>query len=156
MIKIITRTLLVSVPLIFLSACTSDMTGTTYSSSEARQMQVVRFGTVAETRFVKLEGTQGEVGTIAGAAVGGLAGSTMGGSTESKIAAVAGAVAGGVLGNMAEKKITAKQGIELTIRLEDGSYISVVQQTDPNAPFSSGDRVKVLSQSSATRVVKVQ
>lgn len=156
MIKIITQAVLLSVPLIFLSACTSDMTGTTYSSSEARQTQVVRFGTVAEARLVKLEGTEGEVGTIAGAAVGGLTGLTIGGKTESKIAAVAGAVAGGVLGHMAEKKMTTKQGIELTVRLEDGSYISVVQQADPNAPFASGDRVKVLNQGSTTRVVKVQ
>lgn len=142
--------------LISLSGCMSDTTGTTYSRSEARQMQVVRFGTVADVRMVKLEGTEGEVGTIAGAAVGGIAASSIGGQRESAIAGIAGAVAGGVLGHMAEKKLTTQQGIELTIRLEDGSYVSVVQQADPNAPFSNGDRVKVLSQGATSRVVKVQ
>ena len=138
------------------AACTSDLTGTTYKADEARQMQIVRFGTIVESRLVKLEGTQGEVGTIAGGAVGGLAGSSIGGGTGSKIAAVAGAVAGGIAGNMAEKKITAQQGVELTVRLEDGSYISIVQQADPNAPFNSGDRVKVLTQGNTSRVVRVQ
>ena len=143
-------------PLMLTAACTSDLTGTTYNAEEARQMQMVRFGTIAEARLVKLEGTQGEVGTLAGAAVGGLAGSSIGGTTESKIAAIAGAVAGGVLGNMAEKKMTVQQGVELTVRLEEGSYISVVQQADPNAPFNSGDRVKVLTQGNTSRVVRVQ
>ncbi|WP_257275978.1 MULTISPECIES: glycine zipper 2TM domain-containing protein [unclassified Endozoicomonas] len=139
-----------------LAGCTTDQTGTTYSASEARQMQTVRFGTVAESRLVKLEGTQGEVGTVAGAAVGGIAASSIGGQRESAIAAVAGAVAGGVLGNMAEKKITSKQGVELTVRLDDGSYVSVVQQVDPAVNFAAGDKVKILTQGTASRVVKVQ
>ncbi|MGB1271006.1 MAG: glycine zipper 2TM domain-containing protein [Endozoicomonas sp.] len=146
---------LAALVLISLSGCMSDTTGTTYSRIEARQMQVVRFGTVADVRMVKLEGTEGEVGTLAGAAVGGIAASSIGGERESVIAGIAGAVAGGVLGHMAEKKLTTQQGVELTIRLEDGSYISVVQQADPNAPFSNGGRVKVLSQGSTSRVVRV-
>ena len=156
MIKKIIRAVIIAAPLMLIFGCTSDLKGTTYKADEARQMQVVRFGTIVESRFVKLEGTQGEVGTIAGAAVGGLAGSTIGGGTGSKIAAVAGAVAGGVAGHMAEKKITTQQGVELTVRLEDGSYISVVQQADPEAPFNSGDRVKILTQGNTSRVVKVQ
>ena len=156
MIKKIIRAVIITAPMMLAVGCTSDLTGTTYKAGEARQMQVVRFGTIVESRLVKLEGTQGEVGTIAGAAVGGLAGSTIGGGTGSKIAAVAGVVAGGIAGNMAEKKITTQQGVELTVRLEDGSYISVVQQADPNAPFNSGDRVKVLTQGNTSRIVKVQ
>ena len=151
----ISRIVLITIPLITLTACTSDLTGTAYSAGEARHVQTIRFGTVAEVRLVKLEGSEGLVGTVAGAAVGGLAGSSVGGGTGSKIAAVAGAVAGGVLGNMAEKKVTGKQGVELTVRLEDGSYISIVQQADPNASFSNGDRVKILNQGSTSRVVKV-
>ncbi|AMO57367.1 glycine zipper 2TM domain-containing protein [Endozoicomonas montiporae] len=139
-----------------LTGCMSDLTGTTYSSGEARQMQVVRFGTVAEARFVKLQGTEGEVGTLAGGATGAVLGSQIGGRNEGIIGGIAGAVAGGVLGNMAEKKLTTKQGIEITVRLEDGSYVSVVQQHDPAATFNAGDRVKVLTQGTTSRVVRVQ
>lgn len=152
-IKLIAMALLAT---FFLAGCTSDLTGTTYSAGEARQMQTVRFGTVAEARMVKLEGSQGEVGTLAGAAVGGVAGSTIGGERESAIAGIAGAVAGGVLGHMAEKKLTTKQGVEVTVRLEDGSYVSIVQQADPAAPFVAGDKVKVLTQGTTSRVVKIQ
>ena len=139
-----------------LAGCASDMTGTTYSRSEARQMQVVRFGSVAEVRFVKLEGTEGDVGALAGAATGGIAASQIGGKREGMIAGIAGAVAGGVLGHMAEKKLTEKQGIEITVHLEDGSYVSVVQEHDNAAPFIAGDRVKVLTQGTTSRVVRDQ
>ncbi len=156
MINRMLQNLLIAMSILTITACTTDTTGTTYSSREARQMQVVRFGTVTDARMVKLEGTKGEVGTLAGAAVGGIAASSIGGKRESAIAAVAGAVAGGVLGSMAEKKLTTQQGVELTIRLEDGSYVSVVQQADANALFTNGDRVKILSQGSTSRVVKIQ
>ena len=144
---------LVAVSLI---GCTSDLTGTTYSRNEAKQMQVVRFGTVAEARLVKLEGTEGQVGTLAGGATGAVLGSQVGGRNEGIIGGIAGAVAGGVLGKMAEKKLTTKQGVEITVRFEDGSYVSVVQQHDPAATFNAGDRVKVLTQGRTSRVVHVQ
>ena len=137
-----------------LSACTSDFSGTSYRAGEIRQMQVVRFGTVTEVQPVKLETGEGEIGTLTGAAVGGIAGSNVGKGKGSMVGAIAGAVAGGVLGNMAEKKITNKQGLEITVRLDDGSYVSVVQQADANVYFSAGDKVKVLSQGSSSRVVK--
>ncbi|MDB2384436.1 glycine zipper 2TM domain-containing protein [Endozoicomonas sp.] len=157
MIKKIAVVLLLPLVVLSLSGCMSDLTGETYSRQEARHTQIVKFGTVAEVRLVKLEGTQSGVGTIAGGAVGGIAaGSNIGSGSGSTVAAIAGAVAGGVLGSMAEEKLTTKQGVELTIKLENGSYISVVQQVDPNAPLTQGDRVKVLSQGDASRVVKVQ
>ncbi|WP_228550705.1 glycine zipper 2TM domain-containing protein [Endozoicomonas sp. OPT23] len=139
-----------------LAGCMSDLTGTSYSAREARSTQLVRFGTIVEVQAVKIDGTEGEVGTIAGAAIGGAAGSGIGGQREGAVGAVLGALAGGVLGNMAEKKVTQKGGVELTIQLENGTYLSVVQQVDPNAHFGKGDRVKVLTQGSTSRVVQAQ
>ncbi len=148
--------LMVLLASLFLSGCMSDLTGTSYSAREARFTQLVRFGTVTEVQAVKIDGTEGEVGTIAGAAIGGAAASGIGGKREGAVGAVLGAIAGGVLGHMAEKKITQKGGVELTIQLETGSYLSVVQQNDPNAQFNRGDRVKVLTQNSTSRVVHAQ
>ncbi len=156
MINQLTKAILLSISLLGLSACSSDLTGTSYRAGEARQLQNVRFGTIMDIQFVKLDGSDGGVGSLAGAAVGGIAGSNIGGGSGSAIAAIAGAVAGGVLGNMAEQKITDKQGLELTVHLEDGAYVSVVQEADPNNPLNNGDRVKVLTQSGGeSRVVKV-
>ena len=141
---------------VLLSGCMTDSTGTTYSSSEARRIQQVSFGTISELQHVKLEGTEGAVGTVAGAAIGGIAGSSVGGGKGSDIAAILGGVAGGVLGNMAEKELTTQQGIEMTIRLDSGKYISVVQEADPKAPLQVGDTVKILTQGGTTRVVRMQ
>ncbi|MFK0570685.1 glycine zipper 2TM domain-containing protein [Endozoicomonas sp.] len=142
--------------MVFLSGCMTDSTGTTYSSRDARRIQQVSFGTITELQNVKLEGTEGAVGTVAGAAIGGIAGSTLGGGKGSDIAAILGGVAGGVLGNMAEKELTTQQGVEMTIRLDTGNYISVVQEADPRAPLQVGDQVKILTQGNTTRVVRMQ
>lgn len=156
MIKSIISMACIAAMVALLSGCVSELTGTSYSREEARQMQEVRFGTIAEVRMVKLEGTRSDIGTLAGGALGGIAaGSSIGKGSGKAVAAIAGALAGGALGNMAEKKLTAKQGVELTVQLENGAYISVVQQLDPKAPFVMGDRVKVLTQGTASRVVKL-
>ncbi|WBA83213.1 glycine zipper 2TM domain-containing protein [Endozoicomonas sp. GU-1] len=139
-----------------LSGCMTDSTGTTYSSSEARRIQQVSFGTVSELQYVTLEGTEGAVGTVAGAAIGGIAGSSVGGGRGSDIAAILGGVAGGVLGSRAEKQLTTQQGIEMTIRLDSGKYISVVQEVDPKVPLQVGDSVKILTQGNTTRVVRMR
>ena len=154
--KIVHKAALAVMLPLMVTACTTDLTGTSYSSQEARQMQVVRFGSVYEVRPVKLSGSEGEIGTLAGAATGGIvAGSNIGGGSGSSVAAIAGALAGGVLGNMAEKKLTAKQGLEITVKLEDGSYVSVVQEADPNNALNPGDKVKVMTQGRGnSRVVK--
>lgn len=142
--------------MVFLSGCMTDATGTTYSVREARRIQQVSFGTITGVQYVKLEGSEGAVGTIAGAAIGGIAGSSMGGGKGSDIAAILGGVAGGVLGNMAEKELTAEQGIEMTIRLDSGEYISVVQEIDPQIPLQVGNQVQLLTQGNTTRVVRMQ
>ncbi len=154
-IKPYTSVVAITAVLLVISGCTKDLFGTTYSQSEARQMQTVQFGTIAEVRLVKLEGQQSGIGAAAGGAIGGIAArGNIGGGSGSNIAGIAGAVAGGLLGNLAEKKLTEKQGVELTVKLDNGSMVSVVQQADPNAGFAAGDRVKVLSQGRTSRVVK--
>lgn len=142
--------------MVMLSGCMTDSTGTTYSSREARRIQQVSFGAITELQYVKLEGTEGAVGTVAGAAIGGIAGSSVGGGKGSDIAAILGGVAGGVLGNMVEKEVTTQQGIEMTIRLDSGKYISVVQEADPQASLQVRDQVKILTQGNTTRVVRMQ
>jgi outer membrane lipoprotein SlyB len=58
-----------------LMACASSNSGSVYSRDEARKMQTVKTGVVESVRAVKLEGTKSPVGTVAGGAVGGIAGS---------------------------------------------------------------------------------
>ncbi|MFB9885283.1 glycine zipper 2TM domain-containing protein [Balneatrix alpica] len=130
---------------LLLSGCASTLTGDTYSRSEARRMQTVQFGTVTDTRLVKIEGNQSGLGAVPGAVVGGIAGSTIGGGRGQGIATVLGAVGGAIAGSAIEKQVTTAQGVSLTIRLDSGQHVSVVQEIGPNDRFQVGDRVQVLT-----------
>ncbi len=130
---------------LFLPACglTPSLTGDSYGRSEARQIQTVVSGTVVSVRPVKLDGTRTEFGAIAGAALGGVAGGAVGRGYGSVASAVASAVAGGVIGTLAEQGLTAKNGLEIVVRLERGDTVSIVQEASPNDNFRAGDRVHV-------------
>jgi len=131
----------------------STLTGTSYSRGEARQAQTVQMGRVESVVPIVIEGrTDGIVGAGAGAVIGGIAGNQVGGGSGRQIATVIGAVAGGVGGQRVEEMTSRRQGVEVTVRLDNGSLVSVVQEVDPNQIFSPGDRVRVLGQGSTMRV----
>ena len=133
-----------------LGACASSNSGQVYSRGEARQVQTVKTGVVESIRSVKLEGTKSPVGTVGGAAVGGIAGSAIGGGRGSILAAVLGAVVGGIAGSAAEEGITRKEGIEITVKLDSGPLLAVVQEADEQ--FNIGERVRLLENNGVTRV----
>ncbi|WP_120993390.1 glycine zipper domain-containing protein [Stutzerimonas urumqiensis] len=132
--------------------CTSNLTGDTYSRDEARTVQTVRYGTVESLRPVQIEGTKTPIGTGAGAVIGGIAGSGVGGGRGSAVAAVIGAVAGGMLGSAAEEGITRAQGVEITVREDDGNMRAYVQEVEPNQVFRVGQRVRILTVDGTSRV----
>lgn len=138
-----------------LSGCASPgLTGKTYSQSDARQVQTVRYGTVLSVTPVVIEGRKdGIVGTGAGAIVGGIAGSTVGGGKGSDIAAVLGAVAGGMVGQAIEGNVTRKQGQEITVRLSNNEILSIVQEVENQSFFRVGEQVRLLKQGGVVRVV---
>ncbi len=135
-----------------LAGCASNLSGESYSRAEARTVQQVEFGVIEQLRPVKIEGTKTPIGAGAGAAVGGLAGSTVGGHTTSKVMAVIGAVAGGIAGAAIEEGVTRTQGVEITLRMDSGRTIAVVQQLAPNQRFAVGERVRVIHSGQNTRV----
>lgn len=135
-----------------LSACAPGQGANTYSRNQARTEQSVRMGTVESVRNVRLEGTRTPIGTLAGGAVGGVAGSAVGGGRGSTIGAILGAVAGGVAGSAIEEGATRKDGVEITIRLDNGNIIAITQEADET--FRPGDRVRVLSGGGTSRVTR--
>lgn len=132
------------------TACASSKSGDVYSRDQTQQVQTVKMGVVESVRSVKIEGTKTPIGAGAGAAIGGVAGSTVGGGKGSTIAAIAGAVAGGLAGAAAEEGLTREDGLELTVKLDSGATIAIVQEADEQ--FEPGDRVRVLEGGGATRV----
>ena len=139
--------------LLMLGGCMTDLTGSNYERGEARSLQTVYFGEIIEIEQVKLEGSKSGVGSLAGAATGGIAGAHVGGGSGKAVGAIAGAVAGGLLGNLAERKMTESTALNLTVRLDNGNHISVVQQVEAGNSYRTGDRVKVMVQGSSSRVV---
>lgn len=135
-----------------IGGCTSNLTGDSYSRDEARTVQTVRYGTIESLRPVQIEGTKTPIGGGAGAVVGGIAGSGVGGGRGSAVAAVIGAVAGGMLGAAAEEGITRTQGVEITLREDDGSLRAYVQQVEPNQVFRVGQRVRVMTVNGTSRI----
>ena len=136
-----------------LTGCASGLGGGNYERAEARRVMSVRLGVVESVRPVKLEGTNSPVGTIGGAAVGGIAGSTVGGGKGSAIAAVVGAVAGGLAGAAAEEGLTRKQGVEVTVKMDNGELLAVVQE-DGGENFAPGERVRLVQDGRTTRVTR--
>ncbi|KZL37210.1 membrane protein [Pseudomonas syringae pv. syringae] len=135
-----------------LCGCTSNLTGDSYSRDEARTVQTVRMGTIESLRPVKIEGTKTPIGGAAGAVVGGVGGSAIGGGRGSIVAAVIGAVAGGLLGSATEEGLTRTQGVEITVREDDGSMRAYVQQVQENEIFRVGERVRIMSVNGTSRV----
>lgn len=134
-----------------LTGCASGLGSGDYERREARRVQEVKMGVVESVRSVKLEGTESGVGTVAGAAVGGIAGSNVGSGKGSAIGAVLGAVAGGVAGKAIEETATRKQGVEITVRLDSGRTVAVVQE-DTGEAFNRGDRVRMLESGGQARI----
>jgi len=136
-----------------LSGCASSQSGEVYSRDQARRTQTVQMGTVQFVKNIQIEGTKSGVGTVGGGVAGGVVGSTIGGGKGSILAAVGGAALGAVGGAVAEEKLTKKNGLEITVKLDSGSTIAVVQEAD--VMYSVGERVRVLTGSDGTtRVVK--
>lgn len=136
-----------------LGGCASGLGGGTYERGEARRAMSVQYGVVESVRSVRLEGTKSPVGTVAGAAVGGVAGSTVGGGSGRAIATVIGAVAGGVAGAAIEEGATRSAGVEVTVQLDNGQLLAVVQE-DEGENFRNGERVRVLRDGRTTRVAR--
>ncbi len=134
-----------------ISGCASTSSGSVYSGGQVWQEQTVSMGLVEGVRQVTFEGSKSGVGTIAGGAIGGVAGSNIGGGNRgSAVGTILGAVAGGVAGNMIEQGATKKQGLEITVKLDNGELRAITQEADE--AFRSGERVRLLSGGGVTRV----
>lgn len=134
-----------------LAGCASSKSGDVYTRDQARREQTIRMGIIESVRPVTMEGTKSAVGPMAGAAVGGIAGSTLGHGKGSAVTAVIGAVAGGLAGAAIEEGVTRRQALEITVRLDNGQFLAIVQEGDA-AEFRPGDRVRLLSTGGETRV----
>jgi outer membrane lipoprotein SlyB len=135
---------------LLLGGCAYNYGARDYRGYEAQGEQSVRFGVVETVREVRIQPYETGVGTAGGAMLGGIAGSTVGGGSGQVAGAIGGAILGGIIGQSVERSANERPGVELTVLLDSGKYIAVVQEADE--AFRSGDRVRILSGRGTTRV----
>ncbi len=135
--------LLLSAALFSTGCVTSGLGSGNYARTEARRAMEVEYGVVEAVRYVQIEGTQTGAGAVTGAVLGGVAGNTLGGGRGRVATTAVGAVAGAVAGQALERTVTAKPGVEVTVRLDNGRRLAVTQE-DQGEDFRVGERVRVL------------
>jgi len=134
-----------------LAGCASPPhSGREYTYYQAQGEQTVRMGVVESVREVAIINPDSGTGTMAGAALGGLGGSTAGSGNGSAAMAIVGAVAGGIIGNRVEANNNRKPGFEITVKLDNGELRAITQLADEQ--FRAGERVRLLSNGITTRV----
>ena len=138
------RLLTVAVLAAILAGCANSApSGRAYSVYQTQSEQIVRMATVETVRNVAIVNPETGVGTLSGAALGGLGGSQIGEGNGAVAVGILGAVAGGVIGNRVEHQANTRPGLEITVRLDSGELRAITQLADE--PFRPGDRVLLLT-----------
>jgi outer membrane lipoprotein SlyB len=132
----------ITIASLVIGGCAESLSGDVYSRSAAREVQTVQDGEVLIVREVTIEGQGSGLGAIAGGALGYAVGAAVGGGSGTKIAKVGGATAGAAAGGKAAQKASREKGLEITVELESGEVIVIVQAADET--FDPGDRVRVI------------
>jgi outer membrane lipoprotein SlyB len=113
-----------------------------YSRSQAQRQLSVFYGTILVVDSVTIEGSQTGLGTVSGGVLGGIAGNTVGGGHGRALATAVGAIGGALIGTAVEEGSTRKNGVEITVELDSGEVIAIVQEADDI--YAVGDRVRII------------
>jgi outer membrane lipoprotein SlyB len=138
-----------------MSGCASNSSSpNVYTASQAQREQTVRMGTIDSVRAVRISSNNGQpsgLGAVGGGALGALAGSSIGGGRGSVATGIIGGIGGAVAGNAVENRVAMRDGVEITVRLDNGDMRAITQTTSGEI-FRAGDRVRLLSSGGVTRV----
>lgn len=115
---------------------------TARTESKAPAKVCANCGVITAIRTVEQAGEGSGLGAIAGGVAGALLGSQVGKGTGKDVATIAGAVGGGYAGHQIEKKVKTTKHYEITVRMDDGSHRTMVQETEP--AFAIGEKVKII------------
>jgi outer membrane lipoprotein SlyB len=140
--------------LLALAGCaTRPTSGPVYPVWQTNTALTTEEGVVLGVKKVTIEGTSSATGSIAGGAIGAGVGMLAAGGSGYGYGAEAaiGTGLGAVIGPHIEKMITAKPGLEITVRLANGDVIVVVQEEDFS--YRDGDIVRVIRGGGYARVL---
>jgi len=126
-----------------LSGCGSSYSPNTYASNAAQKENPVDQGVIVGVRPVGVSAAD-TVGTVTGAAAGGIAGSQVGVGPVSAFSALGGSLVGGIAGSAAEHVASDTTAYEYIIRKTTGGTLVSVTQQD-KTPLALGQKVLVIA-----------
>jgi outer membrane lipoprotein SlyB len=132
-----------------LAGCGPNYSPDTYASNAVQQANPVQQGVVVGVRNVGVSAS-GTVGTVTGAAAGGIAGSQVASSPISAFTALGGSLVGGIAGSAVEHTTADTTAFEYIVRKTNGDLVSVTQKD--KTPLALGQKVLVIAGTQA-RVV---
>ena len=116
--------------------------GKTYSDGDVRTVQRVNQGTVVDVTEVMVEEDPSIVGPLVGGVAGGVIGSLFGAGTGRTLMTLGGAAVGALAGGAAEYGVRRYKATQITMEMDNGETMVVVQGNDDF--FVRGDRVRVI------------
>jgi outer membrane lipoprotein SlyB len=132
-----------------LSGCGPNYSPNTYSVTAVQQANTVAQGVIIGLRSVSVSAA-GTVGTLTGAAAGGIAGSQAVSGPVSAFTALGGSLVGGIAGSAVEHTTADTTAFEYIVRKASGDLVSVTQKD--KTPLALGQKVLVIAGNQA-RVV---
>lgn len=125
-----------------------------YNRSELQKAQYTSFGTIKSLKPIVIndDGSfSSTILTVAGTAIGAIAGSHVGGGTGAVVSSIVGGLAGGYATNAVANNTTVTQsnGVEFTIQADNGKMLTFAQQGDITK-YQVGQRVKLVTAGDGT------
>lgn len=134
---------------VVLSGCTAT------NARRTNEVSSIKRGTVVSLQAVTLAGQSTGIGMASGSTAGVIIGARSGGSVRSMlVGALVGQVVGAIAGHTLENKLTEADGIEVSIRLENGDEIAIPQPRSTAEVLQVGDKVRVIQSGSKAIVEK--
>ena len=151
--------LLLGYCIVSLTGCaqTGRYTGSAYEANSVRRSEGVRYGTITnlEATTIHTDNNGLGLGEAIGAIGGAVAGSALGGGRGQVLTTIGGAVLGAAAGGQISKSASKLDGVRISLKMDDGSRIAVVQEDDEHSRnFRRGDRVSVYTSGGTLRVAR--
>ena len=143
--------LMIPVALLGLSACVDPAAPGYTSTNYASQNHRTEFGTVIRVSNVRVQNSNSDqlAGTIIGGVAGAAVGNQFGRGSGKAIMTGAGAVGGAMLGSELTAHSQTQLARQLTVRLENGRTINVIQN---DGSFRVGQHVRVVYTGDEVRI----
>ncbi|HQT78560.1 MAG TPA: hypothetical protein PLD10_16020 [Rhodopila sp.] len=136
------RLLMPALLLTYLSGCGPNYSPDIYATNAVQQANKADQGVVVGVRNVAISAS-GAVGTVTGAAAGGIAGTQVGIGPVSAFSALGGSLVGGIAGSAVEHATADTTAFEYIVRKTNGDLVSVTQKD--KQPLTLGQKVLVIS-----------